>query len=291
MTKRLEKRMASIAAKFSFKPEAEIAKYQKEMAAVDKRIIEAIQKDAGKPVQLSWLPTKTARASFFVPIAKGDMKGAFTEKIFKSSWGSVTVTGPSLSIADEGVFLSILFLVKENNSPIVKINFKRMCELLKMSVQGRNYTRIKKSIKKLAKVSFDFELKDGTWSIERILSKAKGSKDYSIIEVDQWFFTHYLQNEITRIDLNFRQSLRGDVCKCLYRFLTSHRGIQKYYTETLIEALNMNPDRPTYKNRDALKRGFGQLRNRGFLTFQYDHKSDMFHNIELDRKLLLSRIK
>ena len=274
-----------------FKPDAEIEKHREEMAELDKKIITAIRKDAFAPVQLSWLPTKSARSSFFSPMAKADIKGALTDKTFKSSWGSVTVSGPALTVADEGVFLGILVFVKENKSPTVKINFKRMCEMLKISVQGRNYGRIKNSIKKLAKVSFDFELKDGTWSIERILSRAKGSKDYGTIEIDPWFFSHFLENEITRLDMNFRQSLRGDVVKCLYRFLISHRGTQKFYTGTLIEALNMNEDRDIRFNRRALKSAFGQLRNRGFLTFGYDQKADMFHDIELNRKLLLSRTK
>jgi hypothetical protein len=166
-----------------------------------------------------------------------------------------------------------------------------MCEMLKISVQGRNYARIKNSIQKLAQTSFLFELKDGNWSVERILSKAKGSKNYGTIEVDQWFFSHFLKNEITRLDMNFRQSLRGDIVKCLYRFLISHRGVQRYYTETLIEALNMNQDRDIRFNRRALKSAFGQLRNRGFLSFIYNQKSDLFDNIELNKKLLLHRTK
>ena len=274
-----------------FKPDAEIEKHREEMAELDKKIITAIRKDAFAPVQLSWLPTKSARSSFFSPMAKADIKRAFTDKTFKSSWGSVTVTGPSLSIADEGVFLGILYFVKENNSPTVKINFKRMCEMLKISIQTRNRRRIKNSIKKLSQVSFDFELKDGTWSIERILSKAKGSTDYGMVEIDPWFFTHFLKNEITDINLEFRQSLRGDVTRCLYRFLTSHRGSQRYYINTLVDALNMNPERPLKKNRDTLKRAFGQLQNRGFLSFQYNSKTNMFLNIEINRKLLLQRTK
>ncbi len=140
-------------------------------------------------------------------------------------------------------------------------------------------------------MSFDFELKDGTWSIERILSRAKGSKDYGTIEIDPWFFSHFLENEITDINLEFRQSLRGDVTRCLYRFLTSHRGSQRYYINTLVDALNMNPERPLKKNRDTLKRAFGQLQNRGFLSFQYNSKTNMFLNIEINRKLLLQRTK
>jgi hypothetical protein len=285
---RIKDRMQSLQ---PFKSDAVVKQHEMEMAAINQKIIKAIQKESSAPVQISWLPTKSARSSFFAPIAKADLKGAFTEKIFKSSWGSVTVSGPPLNIADEGIFLGILYLVNEQKSPTVKINFKRICEILKISIQGRNYTRIKKSIWRLAQTSFIFELKDGTWSIERILSKAKGSKDYGTVEIDPWFFENYLRNEITRIDLSFRQSLRGDVCKCLYRFLTSHRGTQKYYVDTLVEALNMNPDRDIRFNRRALKSAFGQLRNRGFLSFQYDQKADMFHDIELNRKLLLSRTK
>ena len=291
MTKRLEKRMASIAAKFSFKPEAEIAKYQKEMAAVDKRIIEAIQKDAGKPVQLSWLPTKTARASFFAPIADKDLKNQFTELVYKGKWGVCEVSGPPLNIVDEGIFLGILYLVREQKSATVKVNYKRLCNMLGLSYQTRNRRRIKKGIEKLFKTSVILNFKDGLYSMDHILERVSGDKRHSIIMVNEWFYTTFLHNEITRLNMDFRQSLRGDVVKCLYRFLVSHRGTQKYYTETLIEALNLNPNRPTKKNRDSLKRAFSQLYNRGFLSFQYDHKGDIFRDITIQQKGLLQRTK
>ena len=265
-----------------FKTKADIVQWEKDRAKfkkVDAEILNTLAKESSKPIQLSWLPTKTARASFFVPISDRNLKSGYKEIVFKSSWGTVSVSGPPLNIADEGIFLALLLYVKEKNSPVVKINFKRICELLKISVQGRNYARIKKGIKKLAKTSFDIELKTGTWTVERILYKAKGSKNYTVIEIDPWFYASFLQNEITKIDMNFRQGLKGDIAKCLYRFVASHRGTQRYYLKTLIDALNLNPDQDIKYHRRSLKRAFNHLKNKNFLTFRYEN--DLFYEIKI----------
>ena len=281
--KALVERMKRMGDTLSFRTPGEIKAFEKEAAEltqVNRKIAGAIKKDASKHVQqqLSFLPTKTTRTSLFAPLADQELKSRYTELEFKSAWGKLTVSGPPLNITDEGIFLALLYYVKEKQLPIVKVNFKQICEMLGITVQGKNYRRIKQGIKKLVKTSFDFELKDGTWTVEHILKQAKGSKDYTVIEIDAWFYNKFLAGEITLIDMTFRKGLRGDICKALYRFIASHRGTQRYNTTTLIDALNLNPDRELRKNRDALKRAFAQLRNKKFLSFKY--KNDLFYDIK-----------
>ena len=54
---------------------------------IDKKISQAIEKDAVRPVQLSWLPTDTARKSIFRPIADYKLEGTYTNFKRTSAWG------------------------------------------------------------------------------------------------------------------------------------------------------------------------------------------------------------
>jgi hypothetical protein len=216
---------------------------------------------------MSWLPTETARASFFSPIADQDLKGQFTEVIFKSSWGEVKVCGPPLNIVDEGVFLALLYLVKQSKKPRIKVNYKAICEVLGITYQTRNRTKIQNSIVKLSITSLVYSMKGGHSSVKRILNDASGDREFAIVEIDPWFFSKYLINEITTINMDFRRDLKGDVTKCLYRFLNSHRGVGTYHTDNLTCA-GSHPKASTCVNRiGMLKRNQGKIRVQGQLFF------------------------
>lgn len=285
---KIQDRMLALRDRIGEASEAELAAFEKsraEVAEINKSISRAIEQDATKPVQLSWLPTKTARVSFFRPIADQKLQSLHTDITHKSAWGSLQVFGPALNIVDEGIFLAILICIRAQREPTIRLNFSHICRLLGISVHTKNRNRIKKGIKKLSKTSFDFELKDGTWTVKHILADASGNNNMTIITLDPWFYDHFLANEITLINLKFRQSLRGDITKALYRFLVSHRGPQKYYLQTLIEALNLDTERELKQNRRAMKSAFGQLRNKGFLSFKF--RKNLFFDIRiLDKKLL-----
>lgn len=248
---------------------------------LNNKISTAIENAACEPVQLSWLPTATARVSIFSPIGDKDLDNRHGYIEFKSSWGSLTVYGPALNTTDESVFLALLHFIKKKQRATIKVNYREICRVLGLSYQTRNMKRIKTAIKKLALTSLDFELKDkdGTWGVERILKSAKGTKDYSTVEVDPWFFSKFLKNDITMLDLQFRQKLKGDIAKCLYRFLSSHRGIQSYRIETLIMALNMNQSREMKYHTRALKSAFTQLQKKKFLTYSF--RRGVFENIKI----------
>lgn len=248
-------------------------------AEIDKGISQAIEKDAVRPVQLSWLPTDTARKSIFRPIADQEIKGTYTDFKTISAWGTLAIAGPPLNMVDEGILLALLIEIRNQRALKIKINYSAICKSLGISYQTKNRRRIKLAIKKLRKVSFDFEKKGGQWTIKNILKEASGDNEYSYIELDPWFFDKFLKNEITMLDLQFRQSLRGDITKALYRFLSSHRGTQAYRLDTLILALNMNLDREIKLNRITLKRAFSQLKTKKFLTFKF--KTDLFYEIKV----------
>lgn len=246
---------------------------------IDNKIFQEISKEASIPVQLSWLPTDTARVSFFAPVSKQDLKTTFTNIEFKSKWGTVQVKGDALNITDEGIFLALLYLIKEKKKARIKVNFKRVCEILGLKYHTDNRTKIKESIIKLSTVSLVFRMKKGQWAVKHILVDSSGDREKAIIEVSEWFYEKFLINEITSIDMNFRKTLKGDITKCLYRFLSTHRGTQFYYTQTLIDALNMNKDREKKLNKTLLKSAFTQLQNKNFLT--YDIDGDKFTNIKI----------
>ena len=261
----------------------ELAKSSKPLSKIyyeiDKGISDAIEKDAVQPVQLSWLPTDTARKSIFRPIADYQLEGNYTDFKRTSAWGTLEVSGPPLNMVDEGILLALLLEVRKAQALGIKVNYKAVCKSLNISYQSKNIKRIKLGIMKLRRTAFTFEQKGGRWTIKNIIKEASGNKEYSHISLDPWFFDKFLKNEITLINLEFRQSLKGDIPKALYRFLSSHRGTQSYRMETLVLALNMNIDRETKKNRDTLKRSFGQLKTKKFCTFRF--KDDLFYNIKI----------
>jgi len=261
----------------------ELAKASKPLSRIyyeiDKGISDAIEKDAVQPVQLSWLPTDTARKSIFRPIADYQLEGNYTNFKRTSGWGTLEVGGPPLNMVDEGILLALLLEVRKKRTLSIKVNYKSVCKSLNISDQTKNRRRIKLGIKKLRKVYFDFEGKKGKTSIKNIIKAFAGDKEYSYIELDPWFFDKFLKNEITMLDLEFRQSLKGDITKALYRFLSSHRGTQRYYLETLVLALNMNIDKETKLNRITLKRSFAQLKTKKFCTYRF--KDDLFYNIKI----------
>jgi len=286
----MEKAVEKLKSKVGSKTDAAVSTFEKKLATVsmttgqiyaeiDKRISQAIEKDAVKPVQLSWLPTDAARKSIFRPIADQKLKGNYFEFKTKSGWGTLEVTGPPLNMVDEGILLALLLEVRKQRALSIKVNYKNVCRSLGITYQTKNRRRIKAAIKKLRKTSFDFEKKDGQWTIKNILKEASGTNEYSHIALDPWLFDKFLKNEITLLDLQFRQSLKGDVAKCLYRFLSSHRGTQSYRLETLVLALNMDQGQETRINRDMLKRAFTQLKNKKFLSFKF--KDDLFYQIKL----------
>jgi hypothetical protein len=248
-------------------------------ADIDKGISDAIEKDAVRPVQLSWLPTDTARKSIFRPIADQKLEGNYTDFKRTSAWGTLEVSGPPLNMVDEGILLALLLEIRKARALKIKVNYKGICKSLKISDQTKNRNRIKLGIMKLRRTAFTFDQKGGKWTIKNIIKEASGDKEYSHIELDPWFFDKFLKNEITMLDLEFRQTLKGDIVKSLYRFISSHRGTQTYRLETLVLALNMNLDRETRKNRDTLKRAFAQLKTKKFCTFRF--KEDLFFNIKL----------
>ena len=246
---------------------------------IDKGISDAIEKDAIQPVQLSWLPTDTARKSIFRPIADQKLKGNYTEFTRTSAWGTLEVAGPPLNMVDEGILLALLLEIRKKRALKIKVNYKTVCKSLNISDQTKNRRRVKLGIKKLRKVWFDFEQKGGQTTIKNIIKDFAGDNEYSHIELDPWFFDKFLRNEITMLDLKFRQSLRGDVAKALYRFLSSHRGTQSYRIETLILALNMNLNQEIKYHVRTLKGSFSQLKTKRFLTFRF--KDDLFYEIKL----------
>jgi len=149
---------------------------------IDKSISDAIEKDAVRPVQLSWLPTDTARKSIFRPIADYQLKGNYTDFKTKSGWGTLEVSGPPLNMTDEGILLALLLEIRRARALSIKVNYKTVCLSLGISYHSKNIKRIKLGIMKLRRTAFTFEQKGGKWTIKNILKEASGTKEYSHIE-------------------------------------------------------------------------------------------------------------
>lgn len=254
--------------------------------AITNEIEHKIKKQVLRHKQISWLPTEAARTSIFSPISDRNLRGHSTDLVVKTSWGRVEVSGPALNITDEDIFLALLHEVRRLKSITIKINYTNLCRAMGKTPHSKTNARIKRGIRRLAatNVYLETNCKQKYWSIERLISKAAGCRDYTAITVDGWFYDKFLENEIVLIDLRFRKNLKGDVAKALYRFLCTHRGCGRYAVATLVNALNMDSNQAEKKKRQTLKRAFNQLQQKKFLTFKFNPKSGVFFDIKKIKK-------
>jgi hypothetical protein len=249
-----------------------------------------IKKAVTEPEQLSFLPTQLCRTTIFFPLPRRGRKALQAEPVilsFTTKWGKGEYEGRRLSVDDEDILMVCLYLAKKYESNKFLTTYVEIQRLLRISKPHPKYNRqIKESFTRFGKASFFIEYankKDDQWSVDHIL-KARGYKGKIRVTLDSDFYNEFLKS-YTLLSMPFRMNLKGDLTKLLFTFLSSHRTPVQYFTDTLVEALNMNQDKNKKHIVQELKSAFKELQNKGFLIdFKYDKKQDIFNLKTVERK-------
>jgi hypothetical protein len=249
-----------------------------------------ISKAVDQPEQLSFLPTQLCRSTIFFPLPRKGRKALQAEPVilpFKTQWGSGEYEGRRLSVDDEDILIACLYLAKKHDSKQFLTTYTGLQGLLGITPHPKYNSKIKDSLKRFGKASFsvDYKGNNDQWAVDHIL-KARAYKGKIRITFDSDFYQEFLRS-YTLLSMPFRMKLKGDLTKLLFTFLSSHRTPVKYFTSTLAEALNMNPNGD--KNKKYLSRklrdAFKELQAKGFLIdFHYDSKQDIFTLKTIERK-------
>jgi len=241
------------------------------------------------PVQ-HWLPicpmpTDLCRVSPFFPMDKASLnlrehlEGMI---ITETSWGRISYYGPRLSTYEEDVLMAILALLddKGNRKETLVDGAKTytyrgsllpILRMMGLSDQGKNYTRIKASLRRLTTAALEMDIfkrsKTGKRKVSKsdmtsILARFRWDEELQelTVTVNPYFFETYIQGSVTRLDVIRRTKLKSPIAKALYRFIQSHRDDHwQGHFLTLASTLNLEETLPNFKKRDRIRTAIRRL--------------------------------
>jgi hypothetical protein len=260
-------------------------------------VVREIKQDiTGKPeppkqLQLfSPLPDDICRTSPFFPMNKRDMNlenRPFERGLtWETSWGRITITGLRLSIYDETILLTILQLMKKHNADLVETTRHEICQVAGIQKGKNTYNAIWESIKRLTGTRIDLE----KWTDKNrkdtkpvmtntILSGGITQNEKIQVKVNPYFREMFVEGMITNIDIEFRNHLKTDTAKAIYRFLQSQKPFyqkNKYEIHLLKLCKAINIETPQlFKLRESVRRGLRELRKQGYLKQWQVSKQDI----------------
>jgi len=292
---RLKKMEGEMEASGYFKSDAEMEAFEKRLQAhqmITNAVTEA-KEHIGKQPQpheqmlFSFMPTTMTRTTPFFPINKQEMKNRpYDDLEWETPWGQITISGKRLSIYDESLLLSILVLVKKYRSETFETSMAELCQISGVAVGKNTYHAIVGGIDRLTGTKIKLEAIEGKGKkrklkmmmVNTILSGGTVNPETGKLRItlNPYFLQMYTESFITNIDLKFRNQLKGDITKALYRFYEGQRG-DKYscHILTLAKAVNLNIDLPIRKLRDRIRRAHRELKNRKYLIKAMVSKNDV----------------
>ena len=277
------------------------------------QIYKDVEARAGELVQ-PWLPicpmpTDLCRVSPFFPMDKASLNlRDYLEgmTITETSWGRISYYGPRLSTYEEDVLMAILALLddKGNRKEILVDGAKTytyrgsllpILRMMGLADQGKNYARIKTSLRRLTTAALEMEIfkrsKTGKRKVTKsditsILAQFRWDEELQelTITVNPYFFETYIQGSVTRLDVIRRAELKSPIAKALYRFIQSHRDDhwQGHYL-TLASTLNLEETLPNFKKRDRIRAAIRRLIAAKMLTRTSGFKKNVPNVVTLIR--------
>ncbi len=291
----IQARMEKAGKRLEFKSDAEIEAWESHKQSrqmISNAVTEAKehigkQPQAHEQMMFSFMPTTMTRTTPFFPINKQEMKDRpYDDLEWETPWGQITISGKRLSIYDESLLLSILVLVKKYRSETFETSMSELCQISGVAVGKNTYQAIGGGIDRLTGTKIKLETIESKGKkrklkmmmVNTILSGGTVNPETGKLQitVNSYFLQMYTESFITNMDLKFRNQLKGDITKALYRFYEGQRG-DKYscHILTLAKAVNLNIDLPIRKLRDRIRRAHRELKSKGFLTKAMISKNDI----------------
>ena len=214
------------------------------------------------------------RLSPFFPISKRQMKhDTITEPIIiENPWGKMIITCRQLSIYDETVLLSLLVLLNEQDSNTFQTTPYELCKLMGVKPARDTYNAIMKSLDRMSEAHITMKIKksnhthgDMDGHIINSITKNKESRKMTL-ELNKYFLSSFRDGFITRIDIQMRSELRGDISKALYRFYEGQRP--ECYTISILKlskAINVSCDGKMFSLRQKIRKSMRELEPGGYL--------------------------
>lgn len=287
MTQRIIARMQSIQ---PFKQDAEASAWEAEQKEL-RTFKSGIAKEMGRPEQtlLAFEPTALTRTSPFFPMSKRDMGNRPMEQglTWEHSWGRITVSGERLSVYDETVLLAMLVLVRKYGLYSFQTTRFEMCKVLGVSVGKDPYKAILDATDRLSKTHIQLQKRKGKKLQRQMGGSILADYDFNLetgkmfIEVNKFFREMFEQGLTTDINVMFRNKLKGDITKSLYRFFLSQeplykKGRYEIHILKLSLAINLTSEnRPLFELRRQIRTGLKELKKHGYLTRSTVDKNDL----------------
>lgn len=194
----------------------------------------------------------------------------------QSGWGHMRVVGELLVIFDETVLFCLLALMRKSRSEAFETSESDICRLAKVAVTRANCNAAWHSLQRLAGTRIDLSLLSGRGKRKKTIRQMTGSIltycDRNVetgairIAVNPYFLQMYGDSFVTNIDLSFRQSLKSDVAKALYRYLQGQLTTQLATpVAQLARAVNLDALGEGSAATDKVRSGLKELQTKGYL--------------------------
>jgi hypothetical protein len=282
------------------KSDAEVIAWERSFAKVSAAAAELkneiIKAEKVNPIQgvFSFMPTEMTRITPFFPMNRGHMKERpLKELVWENSWGRVRISGKQLSVYDESVLMAVLHLVGRYKSMTFETTRNELCGILDVTSCKSNYKAVWSSLERLTSTIINLEV----WGVGKLPGKKRNTRMQMInpmlsgakinhetgkilITVNEYFISMYGDGLFTSIDMDLRNSLKGDISKALYRFVIGQKNRDyQCHILTMAKAVNVNTDMEMKEIRKRFRKGFQELKKNKVIKQYRILKNDVI-NIE-----------
>ena len=242
------------------------------------------------PRQIYLYPTKLCRSTFFRPVPRKDLRPAsesFDHPPVETKWASLIWHGPDCGIREEDVLIFVIHKwVRQNFPDRLHCTYSEILDALhykrdkKGSHDSNNFTSIKESLERIAKVSFKLvNKKKGKDTVGAICGLMTMEWDDTIqkltIIIDRRFGANIADGYVSGIEDRF--SLKKDVSKALHRFLSSHGMEGHYNILDVAQAINMDMNLAYDSILRSIQLGVKELKGNGFIETRSGIKKGVLH--------------
>ena len=246
-------------------------------------------------------PTQLSRTSPFFPLSTieiGHREYIRDMEIASHAWGSLTYSGPKLSVYDEDYLMILLALLCDANSRIEESgeqgatytyvgNVRQILKLKGIENPGAKYYKtVIEAYTLMAGASFSLTTrkhgKGGTAKdtsyVNNIITNIvyKHGSGNIRVTVNPYFYQAYANGFVTWLDVKIRARLKSPSAKAMYRFIMSQRDDHwEGPLLTLASSTNTDLGLPKIKIRERLKKAISELVSVGVLQKKSCIKKDV----------------
>jgi hypothetical protein len=232
---------------------------------------------------MSPYPTELARCNPFA-LTRNIADPGQTVQVHKivlaeNPWGTITYTGPLLTIGHEDILVAALALIFRGKGRLLTGNIMRndyiytgsTAELLRLrgnhAPSHADYEALYESIREMASARIEYKSKTGpAKNIDNLASYVEIDDNRQCLRINSYFVQAYQDRLITWINIPERMRIKSLCGRALHRFISSHaEGRWTGSITVLAKALNIQPDTPVFKVRDRLKKALSEMITLGIL--------------------------